>query len=250
MEKQRKTLDVTMMEDFKSQLQNSNVARDSWSYIMKHGSEDLVEKFLTEPDGEKAATDEQTALQSQLYIAAFWGLLDTVKNLLAAGADINYANPGTGWTSLHAATFREQGPVVMHLLQQGASAIAQDSEGRTPADFASASDKIWPHFAFLQCKRTPKQQLVDMGVLRQKSGSTTHKRLQSAPACKRDSGDGDDVTALRKIGRPESASKIHATSQAISSQENSTAEVVDSFETEELKAKLRKQTEIENHLHF
>ena len=35
------------------------------------------------------------------------------------GADINYANPGTGWTPLHAATFREQGPVVMHLLQQG-----------------------------------------------------------------------------------------------------------------------------------
>ena len=62
---------------------------DSWSYIMKHGTEDLVEKFLSEPDGEKAETDEHTALQSQLYIAAFWGLLDTVKNLLAAGIIIS-----------------------------------------------------------------------------------------------------------------------------------------------------------------
>ena len=65
---------------------------DSWSYIMKHGSEDLVEKFLSEAEGGKAASEEQTAqqkeqtaLQSQLYIAAFWGLLDTVKNLIAAG---------------------------------------------------------------------------------------------------------------------------------------------------------------------
>ena len=56
---------------------------------MKHGSDDLVEKFLSDADAEKTApeqkTPEQTALQSQLYIAAFWGLLDTVKNLLAAG---------------------------------------------------------------------------------------------------------------------------------------------------------------------
>ena len=52
---------------------------------MKHGSENLVEQFLIEPKGEKSSTDEKTALQSQLYIAAFWGLLDTVKNLLAAG---------------------------------------------------------------------------------------------------------------------------------------------------------------------
>jgi len=245
MEHQKKTLDVSMMEDFKYQLQNSNVARESWSYIMKHGSEDLVEKFLSEPGGEKAVTDEQTALQSQLYIAAFWGLLDTVKNLLAAGADINYANPGTGWTSLHAATFREQGPVVMHLLQQGAATSLQDEEGRTPADFASASDKIWPHFAFLQCKRTPRQKLVEMGVLRQKPSSTTHNRLQSAPAWKRDPGDGDDGSSLTKQNRPESAAQIYATSEAFTS-----AEAVDSFETEELKAKLRKQTDIENHLHF
>jgi len=245
MDNQRKSLDVSMMEDFKSQLQNSNVARDSWSYIMKHGSEDLVEKFLSEPDGEKSSTDERAALQSQLYIAAFWGLLDTVKNLLAAGADINYANPVTGWTPLHAATFREQGPVVMHLLQQGASSSAEDAEGRTPADFASASDKIWPHFAFLQCKRTLRPKLVEMGVLRQKSGSTTHQRLQSAPAWKRGSGDGDDGSSISKQNRPESASKIYGNPEA-----TPMTDAVDSFEKEELKAKLRKQTDIENHLHF
>ena len=37
---------------------------------------------------------------------------------------------------------------------------------RTPIDFASASDKIWPHFAAMGMRRTTRSELVQMGVLR------------------------------------------------------------------------------------
>ena len=37
---------------------------------------------------------------------------------------------------------------------------------RTPKDFASASDKIWPHFAALGLERTHRYELVDKGVIR------------------------------------------------------------------------------------
>ena len=37
---------------------------------------------------------------------------------------------------------------------------------RTPKDFASASDKIWPHFAALKLPRTHKWELVDKGVIK------------------------------------------------------------------------------------
>lgn len=40
---------------------------------------------------------------------------------------------------------------------------------RTPIDFASASDKIWPHFAALGCKRVSRADLVEKKVLRQVS---------------------------------------------------------------------------------
>ena len=38
---------------------------------------------------------------------------------------------------------------------------------RTPKDFASASDKIWGHFAAEDIERTPKADLVGMGIMKQ-----------------------------------------------------------------------------------
>ena len=43
---------------------------------------------------------------------------------------------------------------------------------RTPIDFASASDKIWPHFAAMGIKRTSRSELVEKGVLRPVSNWT------------------------------------------------------------------------------
>ncbi|XP_020627599.1 ankyrin repeat and SOCS box protein 3-like [Orbicella faveolata] len=82
-----------------------------------------------------------------LFLACFWGFHDVVKTLLDKGADINAQNKDTLWTPLHAATFQEHGKIVMLLLERNAQPELPDSEGRSAKDFASASDKVWPHFA-------------------------------------------------------------------------------------------------------
>ena len=37
---------------------------------------------------------------------------------------------------------------------------------RTPADFASASDKVWGHFAAMGLRRTPRTTLLDLGIIK------------------------------------------------------------------------------------
>ncbi|RLN97738.1 hypothetical protein BBJ28_00024688 [Nothophytophthora sp. Chile5] len=54
---------------------------------------------------------------------------------------------GTGWTALHAAAFQEHGKVVRVLLANEADPRVADTEGRTPVDYASISEAIWPFFA-------------------------------------------------------------------------------------------------------
>ncbi|XP_041367150.1 ankyrin repeat domain-containing protein 39-like [Gigantopelta aegis] len=156
--------DVSVLRDLQSQLKVAKIPSERLSTLAQQGDLKLVEEFLSESiKVEKSGSD---AIQSQLYIASFWGIKDVVRQLLANGADPNKQNRGTQWTPLHAATFQEHGPVVMVLLEHGASPEIEDSEGRTPRDFASASDKIWPHFAALDLKRTPKIELVEKGVIR------------------------------------------------------------------------------------
>ncbi len=170
-----------IMQDLQNHLQRANLKLSQISSIAKKGDEKLVEQFLSESvfhslpsqsqDGESS---EQKAemLQSQLYVACFWGFRDIVKGILELSqqheldVSVNAQNRGTLWTPLHAATFQEHGPIVMLLLQQGAQPELQDSDGRTPKDFASASDKIWGHFAALGLLKTPKSELAEMGIIK------------------------------------------------------------------------------------
>ncbi|KAJ8313636.1 hypothetical protein KUTeg_008197 [Tegillarca granosa] len=131
---------------------------------------DLVEDFLTE--NIKIDGSGPDVLQSQLYIACFWGIKEIVQQLLNRQVNPNCQNKGTLWTPLHAATFQEHGPVVMLLLENGAQPELPDSEGRTPKDFASASEKVWPHFAIIPgIVRTSKSELVSKGVIKKASYS-------------------------------------------------------------------------------
>lgn len=55
----------------------------------------------------------------------------------------------------------------MLLLNKGAQPELPDSEGRTAKDFASISPKIWPFFASLDFKPTPRNKLVKSGILKE-----------------------------------------------------------------------------------
>ncbi|KAL5010411.1 hypothetical protein ScPMuIL_012716 [Solemya velum] len=101
-----------------------------------------------------------------LGIAAFWGYADIVQSLLEAGADVNAANSGSMWTPLHCAAFQDHGKVVMKLFEGSRPDLTcKDKKGRTPVDFASALDSIWPFFAAAGCIRTSKSDLIRMEIV-------------------------------------------------------------------------------------
>lgn len=156
--------------DLQRHLKGVNTQTPDLSTLAQKGDEKLVEQFLTEDVQIGGGVNEK--LQSQLYIACFWGFYDVVKTLLDKGADINAQNRDTLWTPLHAATFQEHGKIVMLLLERNAQPELPDSEGRSAKDFASASDKVWSHFAALSCHRTSKQELIEKGIIKKLDDSS------------------------------------------------------------------------------
>ncbi|XP_069111124.1 osteoclast-stimulating factor 1-like isoform X1 [Argopecten irradians] len=197
--------EFNVLRDLQSHLRTAQVPFEQLSTLAKQGDDKhwaldkhdfkLVERFLTENIKVEGSGPE--VMQSQLYIACFWGIKDIVMALLAKGCDPNSQNKGSLWTPLHAASFQEHGPIVMVLLDNGAQPELPDSEGRTAKDFASASDKIWPHFAMLGLTRSKKSELVQKGVIKkvQDTGSN-HRPAYKAP------GQGIRMAA---DSRPESA---------------------------------------------
>ncbi|XP_071957370.1 rabankyrin-5-like [Antedon mediterranea] len=169
--------DESVLRDLQFQLKNAHISLPKLSTLAQKGDEMLVEKFMTECVAVEG--DDKAVKQSQLYIASFWGFHDVVKSLIDSGAEINYQNKGTLWTPLHAATFQEHGKVVMLLLEQGAQPGYADAEGRTPADFGSASDKIWAHFASAGCTKTSRNDLIKKQIIKEGGASGTSTKPDS-----------------------------------------------------------------------
>ena len=107
---------------------------------------------------------------SPLCIATTWGHAEIVQLLVDAACDPNVRNSdGTHSTPLHAAACQEHGKIAYLLLAAGADAMRQDGEGRTPCDFASVSDAVWPLFAARGLDRTPKAALIEKRIIRKVS---------------------------------------------------------------------------------
>ncbi|XP_071508598.1 uncharacterized protein [Diadema antillarum] len=198
-----------IMLDLQNQLRTAKINVPDLSTLAQKGEEKLVERFLSESVEVKGETGE--VLQSQLYIAAFWGFHDVIKGLLEGGADINFQNKNTLWTPLHAAAFQEHGKVVMLLLQEGAQPELPDRDGRTATDFASASNKIWAHFAALGCPRTSKQDLISKGIIKKVSTGGSRPSSGSRPGSGSRPDSGTRVMSgirMASYSRPESAYAI------------------------------------------
>lgn len=140
---------------------------------------------------------------SPLCVAATWGYVEIVRKLLDAGCDPNVRNEDTtASTALHAASCQEHGPIIHLLLQAGADAMVQDGDGRTPCDFASVSDSLWPLFAARGYTRTPKDVLVVKRVIYKIDPASDVADPTADDAAK--GGDGG-TSALPFYSRPGSA---------------------------------------------
>ncbi|OQS04469.1 kinase, partial [Thraustotheca clavata] len=128
-----------------------------------NGSKTMVEFLLDNGADIDAPGRDGT---TPLCAAALWGNEVMVKFLLSRGARVSARNDGTSWTALHAAAFQEHGKVVRILLDAGADPYARDAEGRTPTDYASISEAIWPFFAARGCEKSIKSDLVGKGIIR------------------------------------------------------------------------------------
>lgn len=110
--------------------------------------------------------DTDAAGDTALIAAAKAGQRDCVELLLKSGADVNAPNAHGNWTPLHAAAFEQHAALVMLLLEHGADPDIVDGEGRTPADYASLSEGVWPLFEARGCRRLTYSQLAAKGVLK------------------------------------------------------------------------------------
>eukprot|EP00938_MAST-03A_sp_MAST-3A-sp1_P002358 g2358.t1 len=112
-----------------------------------------------------------------LFIASLWGNQTMIEILLECDdINVNQTNKHTKWTALHAATFQEHGNVSRVLLKHGANPRAEDCEKRTPKDYATISENVWPLFADLDMKPTSKSELVEKNIIRKIEEEPTKKR--------------------------------------------------------------------------
>ena len=73
-----------------------------------------------------------------LYYASSYGLYNTVKSLIALGADLNVRAGRYGGTALHAACWRQRPGIIQLLLGAGADTIIGDSNGMTAFDLTKS----------------------------------------------------------------------------------------------------------------
>jgi ankyrin repeat protein len=87
--------------------------------------------------------DEKTRLNKALVDAASLGKLDTVKDLLKQGADIQYRDPtANGKTPLTRAVLAGKADVVKYLLANGADIHYPDGSGRYPIYFCCIGSDV------------------------------------------------------------------------------------------------------------
>jgi ankyrin repeat protein len=89
------------------------------------------------------ADDEKTQLNKALNLAASIGKLDTIKDLLKKGADIQWPDPaGNGKTPLVRAIMSGRLEVVKFLMENGADINHADGSGRYPVYFCCIGNNV------------------------------------------------------------------------------------------------------------
>jgi ankyrin repeat protein len=82
-------------------------------------------------------TQRQKQLNDTLVSSIGEGKVDEVKDLVRAGANVNYqpSRSGLGYTPLHWAIYEDNYQAAKFLLENGANPNIKDRRGQTPMDF-------------------------------------------------------------------------------------------------------------------
>jgi ankyrin repeat protein len=100
------------------------------------GSEQIAE--VDKSDGKVAKakpkpTESLTRISNDAFrLAAYEGNIETVRNAIKSGADVNAAAPVKSLTALHMAAYNGHSEIVKLLLEHGATIDCRDDEGKTP----------------------------------------------------------------------------------------------------------------------
>ncbi|OCT47211.1 ankyrin repeat protein [Cladophialophora carrionii] len=120
-----------------------------------------------------------------LYYAASYGLTETVRSLVQAGANLDDCAGRYGGTALHAAVWRKQPEILDILLDAGADPTIKDYNGASPADLSiwSGSRSLYLRISERDRDRDSKNALAPLisAILRvrEKELSATDSRLDA-----------------------------------------------------------------------
>jgi N-acetylneuraminic acid mutarotase/outer membrane protein assembly factor BamB len=107
---------------------------DIWTAAREGNRDALIQQL---DRGMSVNAKEPQEGTTPLNLAVLFGRTETVKLLLAKGADVSIGNPD-GNTALHIASFLANPDAVDLLLKNGASVQARNARGETPLDVVSA----------------------------------------------------------------------------------------------------------------
>jgi hypothetical protein len=97
-----------------------------------------------------------------LYYAASYGLTETVRSLVQAGANLDECAGRYGGTALHAAVWRKQPEILDILLDAGADPTIKDYNGASPADLSIWGGAKSLYLRISESKRASKKGLAPL----------------------------------------------------------------------------------------
>ncbi|KAK3240044.1 hypothetical protein CYMTET_50081 [Cymbomonas tetramitiformis] len=123
-------------------LEEMDFLRSACSAAQKGMSSKLEAMLKRRPDLVKSDGGDNRSGYTPLHYASREGHLDCVKLLLDTGADVNGTTKAGNATSLQRAAYTGKTEVVRFLLQRGANAMLQDSDGETALHKASTNGHV------------------------------------------------------------------------------------------------------------
>lgn len=128
----------------------ANYAPPEWDFILSAAQKNDANRIRALIHSGVPQNHSNAVGQTALHVAALWGNVEAVTELLRGGADCMPRNRLTGATPLHLvvtvgkskAPVDRRKAVIQILIDHGANPMVTDSHGRTPADYCEEEELV------------------------------------------------------------------------------------------------------------